>query len=123
MPMYPDRAGRSRVYFYNVDHVVDPYLIAVTKRPVPSSAASLMRPLSASTVHAKLLLYRNVGRDVNHARIKPASRRPIINCLICGDTNVAVGEENWTRDHRPRSADDKWIRGGNNRDRAGKLES
>jgi len=51
VPAYPDR--RSRVYFCNV---VDPYLIAVTKRLVPSLAVSLMRSFSASAVHVKLCI-------------------------------------------------------------------
>jgi len=33
--------------------------------------------------------------------------------------HVAVGEENWTRYYRPRSADDERIRGRNSRHRAG----
>ncbi|KAG5328515.1 ODBB dehydrogenase, partial [Acromyrmex charruanus] len=81
VPMCPDRTGCSRVYFYNVDHVVDPYLIAVTKRLMPSSATSLMRPFSASAVHVKLLLYRNVGQDSakKTGRVIVAHEAPMTN--------------------------------------------
>lgn len=100
------------------------HLIAVTKRLVPLGwCVNATRPLSigARAVHTS---YYYTATQYGTRRKSPreliSPRSATINCTA-REMCVAVGEENRTRHHRPRGADDERIRGRGGRDRAGKV--